>query len=865
MHITDKTNKGYKLRPLAKLHFLFIILFALHACGENTSSTSNSTITAAVAKNSLITLPEDNAYTGVLSVDNPDSLALTFSLESLPSQGSVVLLDAATGSFQYTPTADFNGSDSFSFSLTDDTSAFPAISSATVSITVNPVNDTPVATIPVSSFQVQKNTPLAFYLQGTDIDGDSLSFAISTATQFGAISVVNASTGAMLYTPNADYMGSDSFSFTVNDGLTQSLPVTANIIVVGQPPQAENSFAHVKVNTTFIGQLQFSNPENQTLSFTQVTGPTNGNVLINISTGSFSFTPETNFTGQEQFTWQVSDGTQTSQALIDITVYAEFDILFEDVTQLSGIASATHGIPDTPTEPEMIGAGLAVADIDDDGDEDLYLTRGTAGYNVLFENSAADLLNLGQATTNTSFTDSTALYGLTTSVTGGHTVAAFFADYDGDQDIDLLLGSIDIISSNNIKVHQQNDSSQFVEDILTGLVTPHPTFSFSMADYDKDNDLDLIVAHWRVAGTENILWQNNNGLFSDVSVSSALNLAYDAENPFFNQTQITNWDWSPNFADMNNDGWPDLLIAGDFATSKYLVNTADNISLGNRLFIEEPNSVLTDENAMGAAIGDYDNDGDLDWFVSSIYDPNGIAEGSWGLTGNRLYNNDGTGILQDASETTGVREGYWGWAACFADFNNDGHLDLFHVNGFGTPDTLAFTDEFDDDRSRLFMADEYGKFIELSFDLGIDDTASGRGISCFDYDLDGDLDILIINSGQAPKLYRNNATSPTPNHYLSVRLKGDGKNTQAIGGRVYLTNPFPAGSLPAQQMRELRAGSNFASQDPVLAHFGLGQAATVDVRVVWPDGTADTVCTSVASNQRVWVTHPNQATGSGCP
>ena len=103
--------------------------------------------------------------------------------------------------------------------------------------------------------------------------------------------------------------------------------------------------------------------------------------------------------------------------------------------------------------------------------------------------------------------------------------------------------------------------------------------------------------------------------------------------------------------------------------------------------------MIIDRNGMGAAVGDVDNDGDLDWFVTGIFGANETV-------GNRLYLNDGNGQLQDATVVAGVEDGGWGWGACFADFNLDGRLDIFHTNGWESNPI----DDFEHDRSRLFIA-----------------------------------------------------------------------------------------------------------------------------------------------------------------
>ena len=269
-----------------------------------------------------------------------------------------------------------------------------------------------------------------------------------------------------------------------------------------------------------------------------------------------------------------------------------------------------------------------------------------------------------------------------------------------------------------------------------------------------------------------------------------------------------------------------MLLAADFRTSQVFVNTRDGT------FSDATTAAISDENGMGAAVGDYDNDGDLDWFVTAIA-AEGVPQDN-GFTGNRLYRNDGAGTFEDVTDVAGVRIGGWGWAACFSDFNNDGHLDLFHVNGWDD-------DRFRDLPSRLFMADGTGRFNETAIDAGVTTDRQGRGVVCADFDRDGDIDLFIVNNRNFAELYENRLG--TDGRWLGVQLRGVGANTRGVGGRVSLT----AGGLT--QMREIRIGNNFVSQHVAEAHFGLGGANRVDeLRVVWPGGE-ETVLTDVAANQ----------------
>ena len=336
-------------------------------------------------------------------------------------------------------------------------------------------------------------------------------------------------------------------------------------------------------------------------------------------------------------------------------------------------------------------------------------------------------------------------------------------------------------------------------DVTThaGLTSSKNTFSSAFGDYDRDGDLDLALAHWdsecRTGCDGDHLWTNDG-------TGSSRNLPRGVRGYDFDFT------FTPNFADINSDGWPDLLMASDFGLSRMFLNE------GGRFRDVTDREGITDRNGMGASVGDYDNDGDLDWFVTAI--------AGQGIDGNRLYRNRGDGVFDDVPDHARVRDGGWGWGACFADFNNDGHLDIFHVNGWRERH----------DASRLFMGQGDGRFRERAKRFGVADRRSGRGVICFDYDRDGDIDLFVGNHGARPTLYRNDGGNAAG--FLNVRLVSPGPNVFGVGARIYVVTDART------QMRELRAGSNFASQDPTEAHFGLGDEPRVrELRVVWPDGS----------------------------
>jgi len=523
-------------------------------------------------------------------------------------------------------------------------------------------------------------------------------------------------------------------------------------------------------------------------------------------------------------------------ALLLVTAVRAHALSFTDVTAAAGLAT-THGYAHEAAwgEPGIIAGGVAAGDYDGDGFVDLFVVRGQHGAAQLFRNT-------GHGT----FADVAATAGIT--VGPGLHSSATFADVDGDGWLDLLVLGFE--STWPILWHNEGDGTFSDVTAGSGLTLPgEHTFSASFGDYDRDGDLDLFVSLWSsdlpASGPHGHLWRNDGtGHFTDVSDTAGVPIFAASIFPATFDMSFTG-----NFADIDSDGWPDLLVAADFGASRVLHNDGD----GTFSDATDP-LVITDENGMGAAIGDYDNDGDLDWFVSSIWDPNGIVEGHWRISGNRLYRNDGDGTFTDATDTAGVRFGYWGWGSTFADLDNDGHLDLVHVNGWG-PRNVPESTEFHADPARVYLANGDGTFTESAAALGAADTGQGRGVVALDYDRDGDVDLFYSNNSGSPVLLRNDGGNA--NASLSVKLLGRGGNREAIGARVRATT----GAVT--QMRELRAGSNFESQDPAEAHFGLGAAASVDeLRVTWPDG-GETTIADVAVDATLVISQP-QPGGPDC-
>ena len=518
---------------------------------------------------------------------------------------------------------------------------------------------------------------------------------------------------------------------------------------------------------------------------------------------------------------------------------------FVDATAASGI-DYQHGYQSSfSNDPEAFGGGVAAGDYDDDGWVDLFVVRGDIGPNLLYRNLGGNVFAEVAATAGVANTKSA-------SENHRHS-GPTFADIDGDGDLDLFIGGLEFDPS---FLMRNNGDGTFTDATAgSGLdaIGARHTVSAAFGDYDLDGDLDLFLTHWgtrRSVGAQvntEHLWRNDTAgpsapiRFTDVSLAAGI--APDIIDPEpINSGDGPGMDYTftPTFARIDQDRYPDLVVAADFRTSAAFMNNGDGTFRN-----ATDRHVITDRNGMGSALGDYDGDGDLDWFVTSIFsvlDNNGSRLFT---LGNRLYSN-AFGEFFDVTDDAGVADGGWGWGACFADFDLDGHLDIYHTNGWPVPFEPS---HFDTDISRLFLSDGEGRFLERAVEVGLADEEMGYGIVCADFDNDGDVDIFQAHRGaaNAATLWRNEAQDK---NHLRVRLIGASPNTQAAGARVRVV------IAEQTQLREVMIGSNFTSQNPTVQVFGLGEATQAErIEVEWPDGTI-TTRRNVAAGQTVEFEYP---------
>ncbi|MCB0962223.1 MAG: CRTAC1 family protein [Acidimicrobiales bacterium] len=532
--------------------------------------------------------------------------------------------------------------------------------------------------------------------------------------------------------------------------------------------------------------------------------------------------------------------------------------------------TAAAGLDAPQAEGPLLGAdgqvgGAAVADYDDDGDQDVFLPR------VGLPNRL--LRNDGEG----GFTDVAAEAGVEGVDQENGYGAAVWADVEGDGDLDLYLtgagrgGSLLLVNDGTGRF--DDGTARAGLDGLAGSgLAGTASYGAAFDDWDHDGDLDLITTHWYKAHLDLQLQtvladpettadqlqpctlaerRRTEPLPEGLPGSRTALLANDGTGRFTDVTAQLGVDvdrviaFQPVFADVDDDGWNDLFLTGDFCTSRLYRNDE------GRGFVDitDAAGVGTDQNGMGSVVADLDGDGVLDWFVSSIAasNPDSCLE-LLGCenAGNRLYLGDGDGTFTDATDRFGVRDGSWGWGAAAADLNLDGRLDLALANGVRFQAAgdevqvgLEPGDDSADDPTRVWINTPTEPWPDAAQQIGVRDEANGKAMVAFDADGDGDLELLIANTGEAPVLYRNDLPAGAATHWLGLRLRDPGgPNPFAVGARV--TVDVGDGSAP--RILTVAAGGSFESSDPTDLHLGLGAADRVaSVAVRWPGGETQVV------------------------
>ncbi|MGE0392601.1 MAG: Ig-like domain-containing protein [Vicinamibacterales bacterium] len=297
-----------------------------------------------------LTTPEDTPLAITLTAADPDGDALAYTILSGPSNGA---LSGLAPNVTYTPNLDYNGPDSFTFTVNDGRDDSNV---ATVTIDVTPVNDPPVAN--PDSKVTPEDTPVGGTVTSSDVDGGAPTYSLATAPSHGAAAVD--ADGTYTYTPEPDYSGPDSFTYTVSDGNggTDTETVTIDVTPVNDPPVADPDAKVTPEDTPVDGNLTSSDVDGGSPAYSLATPPTNGGVVVNAD-GSYTYTPNLNYVGPDSFTYTVDDGnggTDTETVTIDVTPVNDPPV----------------ANPDSKTTPEDTPVNGAVTSSDVDGGAPTY-------------------------------------------------------------------------------------------------------------------------------------------------------------------------------------------------------------------------------------------------------------------------------------------------------------------------------------------------------------------------------------------------------------------------------------------------------------------------------------------------------------
>ena len=522
-------------------------------------------------------------------------------------------------------------------------------------------------------------------------------------------------------------------------------------------------------------------------------------------------------------------------------------IIFEDVAKEAGLTSWHHEMG--PTEKkfilETVGSGVALLDYDNDGWLDIYLVNGST-YDAMSGKTTPPHAALFHNNHDGTFTDVAAQAGVTNDRWG---FGVAIGDYDNDGWPDIYVSNF----GKNRLYHNNHDGTFTDVAEKAGVALGNWSTGATFGDYDGDGRLDLFVPgyvhydlnHPPVPGSsvvafstcqfrginvmcgprglkgegDHLFHNNGDGTFTDVSVKAGVS----DPNNYYGLTAV--------FADVNNDGKPDLIVADD-STPNYLY-----LNKGNGTFedVSYASGYALDENgretaSMGIAVGDYRNNGLLDLYNTVFSDDY-----------NPLYRNDGGGNFTDISYRMGIAEvtiPFLGWGTGFLDFDNDGWKDLFVANGHVYPevDNSGWGTTFAE-RPLLFHNLKGDKFEVMPAvkGTGLAELLTARGAAFGDLFNDGKIDVVINQLDRPPVLLRN--VSPDKNHWVGLKLIGGPKSPRdAVGSTVYLT----AGGI--RQRGDVLSGGSFASSNDQRLHFGLGMNTSVQsVEIHWPSGSVQRI------------------------
>jgi hypothetical protein len=523
--------------------------------------------------------------------------------------------------------------------------------------------------------------------------------------------------------------------------------------------------------------------------------------------------------------------TSACAALLSLNTIASAQsrIGFVEITDQAGLSGAVRDVANGSRYSSMQGGGV-VGDFNNDGYHDIFMLAGGGVGDYLYINNQ-----------DGTFTDQASQWGVDQA---HYSFGASAADFNNDGYLDVFItsyGSTNFAPASGKMLLLKNngpdsDGNWSFSDVAVAcgvnrlFGNTRDGLGSGWSDYDLDGDLDLMVCGYVEDRSCNRLFRNDGEnqdgttVFTDATVEAGLELT---DTPGF----------TPQFVDMDGDLYPELILIADTGTSKYFHNAGDGTFVNMTHIVGGVNTA----NAMGIDVGDINDDGLLDLYISSItYDLSGGP-------GNVLLIQQPDGTFENTARDNGTSEGYWGWGVLMQDFDHDRDLDLAETNGFfgpysGNPAVL-FENLGDGDT-----------FSEVAHQAGFLHTGQGRGMSRIDIENDGDLDIVIFENVGQLRLYENllidDEPTPADRNWVRIALDTSDRDTlapQGLGSSVTIYTGNHSRILP------IHCGTNHACSSPIETHAGLDDATSIDtIQVRWNDGSFTTL-TDIDSNQMLTI------------
>jgi hypothetical protein len=512
---------------------------------------------------------------------------------------------------------------------------------------------------------------------------------------------------------------------------------------------------------------------------------------------------------------------------------------FVDLAEKSGLTMQEifGGIETKKYIIETTGTGVAIFDYDNDGWPDIFLVNGTR----LEGKSSGDAPSnrLYRNNHDGTFSDVTAKAGLTAT---GWGQGVCVGDYDNDGWEDLY---VTYYGRNRLYHNNHGVFTEVAEK--AGVAGSGKAWGTGCAfvDYDRDGLLDLMVANYvdfdlatapAPGERPTCIWKGVPVMCGPRGLAAAKNILYHnrGDGTFDDVTTKAHIDrtdghyaFSVSTFDFDEDGWPDIYVACDSTPSILYRNNHDGTFTDVAVTAGAAfNEDGREQAGMGSTIADFNGDGHLDIFKTNFSDDTST-----------LYRNNGDGTFTDATAAAGLGlyTQYLGWGTTFFDFDNDGWPDLILVNGHVYPevDSQHLGSSYKEPRI-LYHNNGDGTFSDISASAGsgITTPASSRGLAVGDLWNDGRMSAVISNMNAAPSLLVNQIRNS--NHWIAVRTIGTKSNRDGIGARIRVKTPSRI------LVDEVRSGSSYDSNSDMRVHFGLGAAVKVEwVEIRWPSGLVE--------------------------